>query len=174
MGFDFRFREVGGIKDIKMLVDFLMKQTLGYPHYEDWVQRVEHDVDVGYKKTVLAFSGSNLVGDCIYQSHKELPRVREIKNVRVHPGVRGRYFGAFMLKQAEAEKKEEYDLIICDARPDRHDMANIFTMMGYTPLMSISLYDKNVTDVVYVKTFNKRTEQGILYNTKEFISKKGI
>ena len=174
MGFDFRFREVDSTRDLKMLVDFLMKQTLGYPGYEDWVQKTEHEIDVGYKKTIMAFSGSHLVGDCIFQSHKDLPRTRELKNLRIHPEVRNRYFGVFMLKQAEVENKKDYDVIICDARTDRHDVANLLTFMGYTPLMSTSLYDRNAVDTVYLKTFNKRTEQGILYRAKELIANRSL
>jgi hypothetical protein len=151
MGFDFSFREVGDFRDLRMLVDFLMKQSLNYPNYEDWVQRAECEIESGSKRTVLAFSGDHIVGDVIYQAHKELQRVRELKNLRVHPDVRNRYFAKFMLRQAEVEKRTEYDMLVVDAPAERPDIVGFFVSSGYRPVITKSLYDNSSEDVVLVK-----------------------
>ena len=168
MTFHFNFRSVEKRKDVLDLCDFLIKQDLGYPQYDDWVQRAEHEVDSGYKTVVLAFSGNRLVGDVIYQPHKELARVREIKNIRVHPRVRGRNFGRFMVRQAEVEPPT-YDAIIVDARIDQQDIVGLLRVEGYVPLVTVPLYDENMPDVVMIKSFDQRTAAGIAYATKKLI-----
>lgn len=169
MGFAFTFRQLDSRRDLSELVNFLIKQPLGYPNYEDWVQRSEHELDSGYKKAVLAFSEGRLVGDLIYQPHKKIPRTREIKNIRVDPEVRRRYFANFMLRQAEVENKEEFDSLVIDARSDHPVMLGLLRMAGYIPLASASLYDPKVKDVVMIKVFDKTSESGLVYQTKNLI-----
>ena len=171
MTFNFNFRTPDNTQDIRQLVDFLMKQDLGYPGYEDWVQRSEHEIDKGYKIPILAFSGNHLVGDLIYQPHKQLPRVREIKNLRVHPGWRGRSFGHFMLRQAEVENQHQYDALIVDARADQKEIIALLLRNGYMPLGQRALYDSNAMDVIMVKTVDKKNENGILYSAKGLLLK---
>ena len=169
MGFNFTFRLMESRKDLETLLDFLMKQSLGYPKYEAWVQRAEHEIKRGYKTAILAFSGGFLVGDLIYQPHKDLPRTRELKNMRIHPNLRRRYFAHFMLKQAEVESREDYDLILCDVRSDQPAVINLMKLFGYTSLVTTCLYNRNMQDVIMVKSFDKTSEEGILYRTQKFI-----
>ncbi|MBU0667464.1 MAG: hypothetical protein ABIC91_02380 [Nanoarchaeota archaeon] len=171
MGFDFSFRQLDTLKDLKILTNFLIKQSLGYPNYEDWVLKSEAEIDCGYKSAILAFSKNQLIGDLVYQPHKELPRFRELKNMRVHPIVRQRYFASFMLRQAETENKNAYDAIICDVRTDQPEVINLLRITGYEPILKTPLYDKNIDDIVMIKTFNKTSRQGILYKAKENIAR---
>ena len=85
MEFNFSFRSVSNSSELKALVDFLIKNNPGYKGYEDWVQRSEYEMDAGYKRTILAYSNDVMVADLIWQPHKQLPRTKEIKNLRVHP-----------------------------------------------------------------------------------------
>ena len=143
-----------------------MKQDLGYPGYEDWVQRSEHEVEKGYKTPILAFSDGQLVGDVIYQPHKQLPRLREIKNIRVHPELRGRAFAHFMLRQAEVEARDQYDALIADARSDQKEVIALLLHEGYLPLGQRALYDTNAVDVIMIKTLDQRTAGGMVYSAK--------
>ena len=172
MSFHFTFRTLDSTKDLKQLVDFLIKQDLGYKKYEDWVQHTESEIDIGYKTAILAFSDSQLVGDLIYQTHKELYRVRELKNMRIHPEFRRRDFAHFMLRQAESENPEEYDAIICDLRADQTPTVNLLLFSGYISIATVNLYDTEKKDVVMIKTLDQRTESGIIYNTKNVICNK--
>lgn len=151
MGFDFTFRLADSIKDLSGLTDFLIKQDMGYPFYEDWVLRAMSEIEMGYKKAIMAFSEKKLVGDLIYQRHKDFPRMRELKNIRIHPSLRKRYFANFMLKQAEVDKPDDYDVIICDVRSDQPAMINLLKISGYTSLTTTCLYDKNVKDIIMIK-----------------------
>ena len=171
MSFNFSFRTPDSTQDLKQLIDFLMKQDLGYPQYEDWVQRAEQEIDQGYKIAILAFNEGKIVGDVIYQPHKQLPRVREIKNIRIHPQLRGRSFAHFMLKQAEVEQKEQYDALMVDARADQKDVIALLMRNGYVPLGQKTLYDPNAVEVIMIKTLDKRSESGILYSAKDFLFK---
>jgi len=69
--FSFTFRTLDRIMDIKTLVGFISKQDNKYPDYQNWVQRTEYELYIGYKKAILALSYGQLVGNLIYQPHKK-------------------------------------------------------------------------------------------------------
>ena len=151
----FTIETLSNIKDLKKLVNFLIKQSLGYPNYEDWVQRSEYEIDIGYKIAWLAFSNGHLVGDLIYQPHKELVRVRELKNLRIDPTYRERGLATIMLRQAEVEDTGSFDLILCDVRSNQENLIYLLTKLGYKPMQTVSLYDPNTLDVIMVKNIEK-------------------
>ncbi|MCL5018684.1 MAG: hypothetical protein M1416_02890 [Candidatus Pacearchaeota archaeon] len=157
MSFDFRFRFLEDEKEIKQLRNFLLEQPFNYPNYEDWVERSIQQIDNGYKKTILAFSDDILAGDLIFQPHKTLPKVMELKNMRIHPDLKRRYFGFFMFRQAEAESKD-YDAIICDTRSDRLDVLNLLKLCGYREISRVPLYDSNTEDVVLLKNLKNKNQ----------------
>ncbi len=156
MPFDFRFRLLEDEKEIRKLKEFLLLQPLNYPNYEDWVEKAVAEIDFGYKESILAFSDNTLIGDLIFQPHKTLARVMELKNMRIHPEFKRRYFGYFMLRQAEAESKN-YDMITCDTRSDRIDILNLLRLCGYREVSRIPLYNSNTEDVIMSKILAKRT-----------------
>ncbi len=161
--FDFTFKTLSSNRDLKKLVDFLMVQDLGdsrYPNYEDWVQRCEYELDIGYKTAVLAFSYGKLAGDLIYQPHNEMPSVRELKNLRVDPNYRERNFARFMLRQAEVEDSRSFDLILCDVRASQRPLIYLLTSLGYRTIQTVSLYEPNTLDVVMVKNLKQAAYSG--------------
>lgn len=153
MSFNVLFRDVGDRTDLGRLTDFLMNQSLdlNYPNFEDWVARAKLEIEFGYKRAILALSDGLLVGDLIIQPHKTLPNAGEIKNLRIHPKARDRMFASFMLRQAEIESSRDYDFLVCDARKNQHTVVNFLIANGYTLLFEKQLYDKNETDVIFVK-----------------------
>jgi hypothetical protein len=171
MSFDFAFRSLSDRKDLTTLTNFLAKQNLGYPNYEDWVQKCEHELDLGTKTPIVAYSNGHIAGNLIYQAHKQLPRIKEIKNLRIHPLVRRRNFAQFMLRQMELDQEENYDAIMVDARASQQDIITLFLIAGYTPLLKRTLYDNHHQDIIMVKTLNQTTESGILYGVKELLGK---
>lgn len=156
---DFRFQSLQDESEVKSLEHFLRLQSLGYPRYQDWVTRAREELLSSYKRAILAFSEGRIVGDLIPQQHKTFPRVREIKNLRVHPKIRNRYFGAFMLKQAEETDKSSYDAIIGDIRSDQIEALNLFKISGYEELARTSLYEDEAKEIIVVKRF-ERTPKG--------------
>jgi len=154
MAFDFNFRTLDCEKSLRELVYFMSKQDLGYQEYQDWVQRAEHELDIGFKQAILAFSNNNMVGNLIYQPHKDLSGFLELKNLRIHPNIRRRSFAYFMLRQVESENKD--NAIICDLRASEKESMNLLLFSGYIPIGSSSLYDSNKEDVVMIKTFGNK------------------
>ncbi len=156
MPFDFRFRFLEDEKEIRKLREFLLLQPLNYPNYEDWVERAIMEIDLGYKKSILSFSDNIIVGDLIFQPHKTLSRVMELKNMRIHPEFKRRYFGYFMLRQAEAESKN-YNMITCDTRSNRIDVLNLLKLCGYKEVSRVPLYNSNTEDIIMSKILSKNT-----------------
>ena len=153
----FQFTNLQSRKELSQVIDFLHKQNLGYPNYDDWVQRTESELDGGYKDVILAFSEGKIVGDLVYQQHKKNPEFLEYKNIRIHPRVRNRYFMRFMFKQAEVENPN-YDAIIVDAPSELPSMINFMKSCGFTSILSKPLYDEGAPDIVMIKPIKKSGE----------------
>lgn len=170
MGFDYNFRLAEDMGDIRKLEKHLLQHPRGYPYYEDWVVgRVSPEIESGYKKAILGLSGGFLVANLIIQPHKDFPSILEYKNMVVHPKLRGKYFGAFMLKQGEDEaRKGNYKAIICDLHSDNVPMLNLLRFMGFEELLRVPLYDKNVEEIIMKKRF-ERTSAGIFAPIKQKI-----
>ena len=157
MSFNFSFGDIDGTRAINKAVNFLAKQSLGYPNYADWTEKAETELLTGIKKGVIAYNNGMLAGDIICQSHKDLSgalNVLELKNIRIHPEVRGRRFASFMLRQAEIEFPN--DLILVDARRNQRDMINFLFSEGYKPIASSNLYEPDVGDIVMAKVPRNR------------------
>lgn len=159
MGFDFSFRSLADRRELRQLVDFITGQDLGYPGYDSWVQRAESELDEGYKKAILAFSGRNLVGDAVYQEHKNVKGIVELKNLRVHPELRKRYFARFMVEQVVAENQNA-EAILCDTRTDKTTL-DFLSACKFVPLLCIPLYNKDVPDITMIR-FLGREENSLL------------
>ncbi len=151
---DFSIRTIGDQKDFKRLRNFMLSQALWYPNYEKWVEDVcMPDLENGWKTGIVAYSNGHLVGDLIFQNHKQLPRTREIKNIRIHPGYRKRDLGHFLLRQAEEENKKEFDRIIADTDTRSEGVIKFLTICGYRPIMQMPLYCSQNLDIVMEKEF---------------------
>jgi GNAT superfamily N-acetyltransferase len=160
MALDYRFSTlhagpIASTTEMKRLTDFLAVQDLGYPAYHAWVQRTEAELVSGWKTAVCAYSEGRLVGNIVWQPHKELPGTREIKNLRVDPLVRDRGFARFMLRQAETEQAEGIDLLIGDVREGQEMLMGTLLQTGYTPIATVNLYEPDKRDVVMVKPLRR-------------------
>lgn len=174
MSFHFHFRSLQERKDLQELVNFLILQDLGYPNYDDWVGRTEHELDKGYKSVILAFSWRQLVGDLIYQPHKQVSCFLELKNLRVHPQFRDRKFAELMLRQAEVENKNKYDAIICDAPANYQRMIKFMESQGYDVFTTLPLYNKNSPDVVMLKFLDDSKKQLVLPLAEKIVFQKAV
>jgi len=173
MWFNFNFRLIDSEKDIQNLIKFISEQPLNYKGYNDWVERIIEEFHYGYKQSILAFSDGVLVGNLIYQNHKDFSRIRELKNLRVDSRVQGRYFSQFMIKQAEIEGRKNYDVIICDIRSDRKGIIKLFKSMNYEELIQAPLYQKDISDIVLIKKL-KATPSRIFTPIKRKILEKKL
>jgi len=105
-----------------------------------------------------------VVGDIIFQKHKQIEGIIEIKNIRIHPQLRRRKGASFMLTQIESEMP--YEAITVDARVGQNDVINLLSSQGYIPVAKVSLYDDNHQDVVMVKFRNKDVQGRIIHSIK--------
>ncbi len=165
MGFHFHFRSLEDEKELEDLINFLRHQDMSYPNYQDWVSKTRHEIDSGTKKSILAFDERTLIAEIIYQKHKQLPNVIEMKNLRVHPKYERRGFAYFLIRQVEAENRTA-SAIICDARASLRDIHYLLIFLGYTSLLQTPLYDDNNLDTIFVKTFTERTSSGLITRVK--------
>ena len=62
MSFDYSFRYAESKKEIDGIVSFILTQPLGYPNFEDWVERSRQELLYGNKRAIVAFSDGFLVG----------------------------------------------------------------------------------------------------------------
>jgi N-acetylglutamate synthase-like GNAT family acetyltransferase len=163
MSFYFTFTDLEDISQLRMLVDFMASQDLDYPHYDDWLQKTESQLERREKQAVLAFSDGKLVGNLVHQVCRDngLGNLREIKNLRIHPEVRERYFANFMLKQLYVECENKYEGLILDVRANQKETYNFLVYCGFIPVMNISLYEKNMDEIVMFKPFREKAELGI-------------
>jgi len=159
MPIDFNFRSIEP-RNLDVATHFIESQDLGYRYYERWVEKMRGELSSGTKHGILAYSNGIVVGDVIFQKHKEINGFLEMKNIRVHPKLRGRNFASFMLKQAELEMPSES--VIVDARVNQRDMINFLTSQGYIPVRQISLYDSHNQDAIMVKLKDEKLRDRII------------
>jgi len=162
MSFNFTFTTLEDIKQIRSLVDFMASQNLDYPRYEEWLQKTESQLERGEKQAILAFQEGRLVGDLVYQVCRDegLGNLIEIKNLRINPEVRERYFASFMLRQLYAECGDKYGGLLVDVRVNQKQTRDFFISQRFNPIMNISLYEKKMNEIVMFKPFGE--EAGIL------------
>ncbi len=161
MSFYFTFTSLGDIKQLKMLIDFMASQDRDYPHYHDyWLPKTETQLERGEKQAILAFSEGRLVGDLVHQVCRDsgLGRLREIKNGRIHPEMRERYFMKFMLRQLYKECEGKYDGLIVDVRANQPDTYNYLMQEGFISVVKVPLYEKEMDEVVMFKPLRKDSE----------------
>ena len=169
MSFNFSFRFADDEKDIMKVAEFLGRQPWGYPHYMDWVQRTREELLSGWKRSILALSDGISVGNLVFQPHKDFPAYfLELKNMRVHPKLQGRYFGVFMLRQAEVEGRRNYQGAICDTHSANLPVINLLNFMGYRELFRAPIYRGDSEEVILGKTFG-RTARGIFTTVQKKI-----
>lgn len=169
MSFNYNFRFAEDKKDIEKLEKFILPRAMNYPNFCNWFSRAREEIFFGVKKVIIASSEDFLVAYLIFQSHKDFPNsLLELKSMRVHEKMQARYFGAFMLKQAETEALGKYKGILCDTHSDNSPVTNLLRFMGYQELFRAPLYDRNTEEIIFGKLFEK-TDRGIFIPVKKKI-----
>lgn len=155
MALDLTIRTISDEKDLKKLRHFLLGQELWYPNYEQWIEEVcIPDINNNWKTAMVAYSNGHVVGDAIFQKHKQLPKTRELKNLRINPEYRRRDLAHFLIRQVEEENKGSFDRIILDTDIRKEGTIKFLTFCGYKPIMQLPLYSPHNLDMIMVKEFN--------------------
>ena len=154
MALNLTIREVSDEKELGGLRNFLLGQALWYSNYERWVEEVcIPDIENNWKTAIVAYSNNYVVGDAIFQKHKQLPRTREIKNLRINPEYRRKDLAHFLIRHVEEENKELFDRIILDTDTKNTGIVRFLIFCGYRPIMQLPLYSDNNLDVIFSKEF---------------------
>ncbi len=158
----YEFKQVSDQKDLRLLGRFIHEHALWYPRYDDWVEYVcIPEIDTGTKKAVVCWAEGTIVGNIIFQRHKQLPRTIELKNLRINPNMRGRGIAHFLVKQLETDARQQgIERVIGDTDERRKDILALMQYMGYTFIQSTSLYSQDAIDIIFMKEFSdaKRRE----------------
>lgn len=157
---DFRFTTDESVRRADEVADYLRGPRLwiprtDYPDFEEWLSRAHSQLKREEKRAVLALDSGRIAGVVLYQEHRGLPGVLELKNISVRPDVRGRHFAAFMLRNAEVEGVRDFGTrsVVVDAKSGNRGIRSLLLGAGYRPSSVIDLYGLDSgKDVVYSKT----------------------
>jgi len=113
-----------------------------YPDYDDWLARIEPEISSGAKRHLVCRWNGDFGGVVVWQRHKTRRGYLEIKNLTVHPAVRGRLVGSFLLRQAEIEGIGELDAqaAVCGAKRSNVEMVAFLIARGYRVVGTEDLY----------------------------------
>ena len=177
MSFHYSFATLGDARELRMLINFMATQDLGYPGYhERWLPKTEAQLERGEKQAIIAFSERTLVGNLVHQSCRDtgLGSLIEIKNLRIHPELRERYFANFMMKQLYVEARNKGDDgVIVDVRANQQNTRRFFESQGFVSLMSVPLYETAMQEVVMFKPL-KQDAGSLIPKTKEVIMLRAV
>lgn len=125
-----------------------------YPDFVDWLHRAHGELRAGQKRAVVALEGPDVQGSVIYQPHKALRGVLELKNISVRPEARGRLLASFLLRQAElAGAALGLHQVVVDAKARNVEIRKFLLSQRYRPCGTADLYGLGAgDDVVYTKT----------------------
>lgn len=126
--------------------------------YRQWLGKVEAELPTGNRYALLAQLNNRAVGAIIWRQGS-LPGITDIRNISIHPGVKGRYFGAFLLRQVEyciGEQASGENTICVDTKATNRDMIGFLTSQGYRITGTRELYDDGRPDVLLQKQPNYR------------------
>lgn len=154
MNVDFTIRQVVDSKDLRLLREFLHLHDFNYPFYHDWVDGVcIPEIERRYKTAIVVLYGGLIVGDLVWQPHKELPRTVEGKNLRIDSRVSGRGLAYFLFKQCEAENRNDFDSILVDIPNDQKDIKLFLLRYGFNTLYQAPIYSDNRMETIMAKKF---------------------
>ena len=155
--FNYEFKQANSTKEIAMVRDNMALQDLRYPKFQEWKEKAWYQLLDGDKTAYMGLSDGILVAQLIIQPHRELDRVREFKNFRVHPAFRDMYFGKLLEKQGEQGLGIDYDMIICDARAKETGTIRFMKSCGFEEVATLPLYEDSELEVILTKTAQNKS-----------------
>ncbi|MDB5159763.1 MAG: hypothetical protein JWO99_26 [Candidatus Saccharibacteria bacterium] len=139
---EFRFTNEHSSTDVADIVDVLRQPRLwiptaqDYPNHSAWLDKTEAQIASGTKRVMAAYMGRDAVGTVIYQRQADQPQTLEIRNISVSSDARGRYVGAFLLRNAEVEAVQndfpDIEEFTIDTKVTNQEMVSFLEAQGYT------------------------------------------
>lgn len=160
-----RFTDEMNVSRSAKVIDVLRAPRLWIPTekdygagHEDWLAKVEDELTLGVRHALHAQADGRSVGAVIWRPNEVDPEVIDIRNISINPAVKGRYFGAFMLRNAEFLMRERYTgahTIQVDTKVTNPDMRAFLARQGYVETGVADLYGSGKLDVILQKTLNE-------------------
>ena len=128
------------------------------PGHKDWLAKVEHELAVGARYALHAQVDGRSAGAVIWRSNETDPTLMDIRNISIDPAMNGRYFGAFMLRNAEFLMREQHPsvrTVQADTKTTNPDMRAFLARQGYTEVGVVDLYGSGKLDVLLHKTIGE-------------------
>ena len=128
------------------------------PGHKDWLAKVEHELTVGAGHALHAQVDGHSAGAVIWRPSETDPMVMDIRNISIDPAMNGRYFGAFMLRNAEFLMHQQYSgvrTVQVDTKTTNPDMRAFLARQGYTEVGVADLYGSGKLDVLLHKTIGE-------------------
>lgn len=129
-----------------------------YPDFVDWLHKAHGELQRGQKRAVVCLEGPDVLGSVIYQPHRALKGVLELKNISVRPEARGRLLASFLLRQAElAGVALGLHTVVTDAKARNTGIRRFLLSQRYRARDTTDLYGLGAgDDVVYTKVLGSR------------------
>ncbi len=147
------------------IVDYLTGPRLwipqaDYPDFSDWVQKVHGQLKSEEKRALVGLAAGRVVGAVVYQRHKAVPSVLEVKNITVRPDLQGRHVASFLLRNAEVEGRRDFGSseVFVDAKVRNLGVRAFLARSGYSVFGVTDLYGLRAgEDVLFRKVFSSRS-----------------
>jgi len=134
-----------------------------YPHHDEWLQKVEAELDAGKKRAMLASDGGLPIGVVVYQRNPDDSANLEVRNISIEPTYGGRYVGSFALRNAEIIGQSEFpgtSSVTVDTKVSNDTMVGFLVSHGYEIKDVTDLYGTDTgLDVVMRKELTTEVSQ---------------
>ena len=144
------------------VMDVLRAPRLWIPTYEDygasvegWLGKVEQELIDGKRHALYAQVGRQASGTVVWRPDIDDTSMIDIRNISIDPQVKGRYFGAFMVRNVEQLAREQYpnaSTVRVDTKATNIDMLAFLARQGYSQQGTFDLYNSNKSDVILHKS----------------------
>jgi len=125
-----------------------------YPDFDNWLEKAHRQLKSEEKRAIVALAQGQIVGAILYQQHRSVLGMLELKTIAIRPDQRGRFIASFLLRNAEIEGMRDYatDRIWVDAKQSNQAMRKFLLSNGYRVDRTMDLYRQGSgADVVYQK-----------------------
>lgn len=136
-------------EEIRQLYEFIKRFPYDYPDYLTWVEECFRELQLGYKKAFVYRVNNQIVGNLIFQQHKEDPKVLEMKNGRVEPRYRRKKIFTNLCNAIEKYARENgFKRIIADTHNDNTSIIQTLKKLGFEVETNEPLYSERLETIL--------------------------